>query len=157
MYATSEFNFSTTENGYLMFGNSLIRGLFLILLFPKIITVGRVWFNGTRHEGTSHHENDDNEIPSHPEDFGVAESGEEVPQEPIQAPPAEDEEDSGTGFDLFFVRWSLVVDSLVTFGAGFSSQGWQVYLGKRYHPALCPPPTPSASTTSTTTNFAATC
>ncbi|KAI1254536.1 hypothetical protein MGN70_003941 [Eutypa lata] len=130
MYATSDFNFSTTENGYLMFGNSLIRGLFLILMFPKIISVGRDWFNGTSHDSTTHdhdHEGNGSEIPTHPEDFDIAESGEEVPQEPIQSPEVE-EEDSGTGFDLFFVRWSLVVDSLVTFFAGFSSHGWQVYL-----------------------------
>lgn len=139
MYATSDFNFSTTENGYLMFGNSLIRGLFLILMFPKIISVGRDWFNGTSHDSTTHdhdHEGNGSEIPTHPEDFDIAESGEEVPQEPIQSPEVE-EEDSGTGFDLFFVRWSLVVDSLVTFFAGFSSHGWQVYLGKRLSNRLC--------------------
>ncbi|KAK7745095.1 hypothetical protein SLS62_009959 [Diatrype stigma] len=129
MYATSDFNFSTTENGYLMFGNSLIRGLFLILMFPKIISVGRDWFNGQSHESAAHHTHEDNgdDIPINPEDFDVAEGGGEVQQEPIQSPEVE-EEDSGTGFDLFFVRWSLVVDSLVTFFAGFSSSGWQVYL-----------------------------
>ncbi|KAL7623530.1 hypothetical protein AAE478_007213 [Parahypoxylon ruwenzoriense] len=125
MYATSEFNFGTTENGYLMFGNSAIRGVFLLFMFPKIIAVGRIWFNGTqcsietREEPESH-------IPINPEEFEAVEGG-EVPQEPVQA-PAPDEEDSGTGFDLFFVRWSLVIDSLVTFFAGFSTDGWQVYL-----------------------------
>ncbi|RYP67895.1 hypothetical protein DL771_007003 [Monosporascus sp. 5C6A] len=126
MYATSEFNFSTTENGYLMFGNSLIRGLFLILMFPKIISFGRDWFNGTPHSSEAHREHGA-ELPTNPEDFSIEGSGGGVPQEPIQTPEAE-EEDSGTGFDLFFVRWSLVVDSLVTFFAGFSSHGWQVYL-----------------------------
>ncbi|RYP76427.1 hypothetical protein DL769_003633 [Monosporascus sp. CRB-8-3] len=126
MYATSEFNFSTTENGYLMFGNSLIRGLFLILMFPKIISFVRDWFNGTQPSSETHRKHDAG-LPTNPEDFGIDGSGEEVPQEPIQTPETE-EEDSGTGFDLFFVRWSLVVDSLVTFFAGFSSHGWQVYL-----------------------------
>ncbi|RYP50920.1 hypothetical protein DL768_003645 [Monosporascus sp. mg162] len=126
MYATSKFNFSTAENGYLMFGNSLIRGLFLILMFPKIISFGRDWFNGTPRSSETHREHEA-ELPTNPEDFGIVGSGEDVPQEPIQMPEAE-EEDSGTGFDLFFVRWSLVVDSLVTFFAGFSSHGWQVYL-----------------------------
>ncbi|RYP03726.1 hypothetical protein DL764_004950 [Monosporascus ibericus] len=126
MYATSEFNFTTTENGYLMFGNSLIRGLFLILMFPKIISFGRDWFNGTPHSSETPRGHD-TELPTNPEDFGIEVSGEGVPQEPIQIPEPE-EEDSGTGFDLFFVRWSLVIDSLVTFFAGFSSHGWQVYL-----------------------------
>ncbi|GAW25309.1 putative major facilitator superfamily transporter [Rosellinia necatrix] len=132
MYATSEFHFNTTENGYLMFGTSLIRGLFLLFLFPKIIAVGRTWFNGRtqQDETTKRHPGDDDDddgiVPTNPEDFAAAEGG-EVPQEPVQSPDL-DEEDSGTGFDLLFVRWSLAVDSLVTLLAGFSSAGWQVYL-----------------------------
>ncbi|XXH03310.1 hypothetical protein Hte_009708 [Hypoxylon texense] len=126
MYATSEFNFGTTENGYLMFGNSAIRGIFLLLMFPKIISVGRIWFNGTSASTETRHAEPESHIPINPEDFEADEGG-EVPQEPIQAPDA-DEEDSGTGFDLFFVRWSLVIDSMVTFFAGFSTNGWQVYL-----------------------------
>ncbi|KAI0376187.1 major facilitator superfamily domain-containing protein [Hypomontagnella monticulosa] len=126
MYATSEFNFSTTENGYLMFGNSAIRGIFLLLLFPKIISTGRVWFNGTPASSEIKHPDPEIHIPIDPEEFEADEGG-EVPQEPIQ-PPDLDEEDSGTGFDLFFVRWSLIVDSMVTFFAGFSRNGWQVYL-----------------------------
>ncbi|KAI2464208.1 major facilitator superfamily domain-containing protein [Annulohypoxylon bovei var. microspora] len=124
MYATSEFNFGTTENGYLMFGNSAIRGIFLLLMFPKIISSGRNWFNGT--PAPAEHRESEVHIPINPEEFEAVEGG-EVPQEPVQAPEP-DEEDSGTGFDLFFVRWSLVVDSLVTFFAGFSTNGWQVYL-----------------------------
>ncbi|KAI1421160.1 major facilitator superfamily transporter [Xylaria sp. FL1777] len=128
MYATSVFDFNTTENGYLMFGNSLIRGLFLLFMFPKIITEGRIWFNrgSQQDERTEWHPTDDGAVPTNPEDFAAADGG-EVPQEPVQSPNL-DEEDSGTGFDLLFVRWSLVVDSLVTLFAGFSSAGWQVYL-----------------------------
>ncbi|KAI0973893.1 major facilitator superfamily transporter [Xylaria arbuscula] len=128
LYATSAFHFNTTENGYLMFGNSLIRGLFLLFIFPKIITDGRIWFNegSPQDEGTKSHPNDDDAIPTNPEDFVVADGG-NAPQEPVQS-PGFDEEDSGIGFDLLFVRWSLVIDSLVTLFAGFSSTGWQVYL-----------------------------
>ncbi len=128
MYAASIFHFNTTENGYLMFGISLIRGLFLLFVFPKIITEGRIWFNGgsQQDERLESHPNDDGAVSTNPEDFVLADEG-EVPQEPVQSPDL-DEEDSGTGFDLLFVRWSLVVDSLVTLFAGFSSAGWQVYL-----------------------------
>ncbi|KAI0880639.1 uncharacterized protein GGS22DRAFT_174411 [Annulohypoxylon maeteangense] len=126
MYGTSEFNFGTTENGYLMFGNSAIRGIFLLLMFPKIISSGRIWFNGTPAHTERRGSEPEFHIPVNPEDFEAVEGG-EVPQEPVQVPDPDDE-DSGTGFDLFFVRWSLVVDSLVTFFAGFSTDGWQVYL-----------------------------
>lgn len=111
-----------------MFGNSAIRGIFLLFMFPKIISAGRIWFNGTTTSTEGREPASECHIPTNPEDFEAAEGG-EVPQEPIEAPDL-DEEDSGTGFDLFFVRWSLVIDSLVTFFAGFSTDGWQVYLGK---------------------------
>lgn len=114
-----------------MSGNSLIRGLFLLILFPKIIFEGRSWFNNPERNPdhvAKPHQGD--EIPTRPQDFPAA-PGEEVPQEPVKAPePDEDEEDSGTGFDLLFVQWSLVVDSIVTAIAGFSSQGWQAYMGE---------------------------
>ncbi|KAI1350693.1 major facilitator superfamily transporter [Xylaria sp. FL0043] len=128
MYATSVFHFNTTENGYLMFGNSLIRGLFLLFIFPKIIKEGRAWFNKgiQQEERRERYPNDDGVLPTNPSDFAAADGG-EVPQEPVQS-PGPDEEDSGTGFDLLFVRWSLVIDSMVTLFAGFSSAGWQVYL-----------------------------
>ncbi|KAI4592664.1 hypothetical protein KJ359_010566 [Pestalotiopsis sp. 9143b] len=131
MYATSEFGFGTKENGWLMFGNGLIRGLFLLVMFPKIISVGRTWVNGTDEkphhvEAANGHADD---LPIEPRDF-AASPGEEVPQEPVKVPEPEEEEDEdvGTTFDLLFVRWSLVVDSIVTAIAGFSSQGWQVYM-----------------------------
>jgi hypothetical protein len=128
MYATAEFNFGTTENGWLMFGNSLIRGLFLIFAFPKIISAGRKWFNRQPNESGSAPQPSEGELPMEPGEIatGVVE---DVPQEPINPPEAE-EEDSGTEFDLLFVRWSLVVDSLVTALAGFSRHGWQAYLGE---------------------------
>ncbi|KAF7531114.1 hypothetical protein G7054_g9198 [Neopestalotiopsis clavispora] len=132
MYATSEFDFGTKENGWLMFGNALIRGLFLIVMFPKIISVGRTWLNGPSekpHGSSENADGDVDDVPTDPRDF-PASPGEEVPQEPIKAPEPEEEEDEdvGTGFDLMFVRWSLVVDTIVTAIAGFSSQGWQVYM-----------------------------
>ncbi|KAI1372564.1 hypothetical protein F4677DRAFT_248098 [Hypoxylon crocopeplum] len=126
MYGTSEFNFGTTENGFLMFGNSAIRGIFLLFMFPKIISAGRTWFNGAPPSTETTETEPECHIPTDPGEFEAVEGG-EVPQEPVQSPDP-DEEDSGTGFDLFFVRWSLVVDSLVTFSAAFSRNNWQVYL-----------------------------
>jgi hypothetical protein len=142
MYATSVFHFNTTDNGYLMFGISLIRGLFLLFLFPRIIKAGRIWFNGSARQAPSNG-NNGHDVPTHPEDFAAAEGG-EVPQEPVQSPG--DEEDSGTGFDLLFVRWGPVVDSLVMCFAGFSSAGWQVYLAGFLQP-FASGSAPAASTT----------
>ncbi|KAI0206976.1 major facilitator superfamily transporter [Astrocystis sublimbata] len=144
MYATSEFHFNTTENGYLMFGISSIRGLFLLFLFPKIITAGRAFFNGKttqpQDENTERQLVNGEVTPACPEDMGTAGAGggggeEEIEEEEalLQRGPEherneEEEEDTGTGFDLMFVRWSMAIDALVTLLAGFSSAAWQVYL-----------------------------
>ncbi|KAI0473071.1 major facilitator superfamily domain-containing protein [Xylariaceae sp. FL0804] len=160
LYATSEFGFGTTENGYLMFGNASMRGIFLLFVFPRIIDVGREWFNGTR-LGVAEDDDDPKPhdggagpllLPTSPEDFAAPRGAGEAPEEPITttvatttttttnttttttaaaahaAMDADDEEEvAGAGFDLLFVRWSLLVDALVTFLAGLSTSGWQVY------------------------------
>ncbi|KAI1879257.1 hypothetical protein JX265_002211 [Neoarthrinium moseri] len=105
MYATAEFGFGTTENGWLMFG--------------------RNWLNGTTQSDATTTNNVEH-LPTDPRDFDAS-PGEQVPQEPIEPPEPEDE-DTGTGFDLLFVRWSLVVDSIVTAIAGLSREGWQAYM-----------------------------
>jgi MFS family permease len=125
MYATSAFNFGTTENGALMFGNALIRGLFLILVFPRVISSGRAWFSGTNRKPPS---SEEVIIPTEPEEFEVP-AGQDAPLEPVNPPGTKDEAD-GIEFDLLFVRWSLLVDSVVTAIAGFSTQGWQAYMGE---------------------------
>ena len=43
MFATDVIDFGTTENGYLISVNSLVRGLFLTFAFPAIIHAGRKW------------------------------------------------------------------------------------------------------------------
>lgn len=165
-----------------MFGNSLIRGMFLIFVFPRIISRGRAWFNGSQAptdeptrasvgssstttivavnedengaDGQTYINGNGDAPPPSPIAFADVQAL-EVPQEPLtpaqtlnqpycdsttdatedvakSAQEDEDEdEDWGIGFDLFFVRWSLVVDSLVTFFAGFSSESWHVYLGTK--------------------------
>ncbi|KAH8754409.1 major facilitator superfamily domain-containing protein [Hyaloscypha sp. PMI_1271] len=45
MYSTDVLGFGTTENGYLISLNSLIRGIFLTLAFPRIIKAGRSWLD----------------------------------------------------------------------------------------------------------------
>lgn len=125
MYATAAFGFRPTDNGYLMASNALIRGLFLIFLFPRIISGGRRWYsNGRDTNSASNH----GAIPIAPEDFdpiaGIV--AEQEPAMPIQ----QAQDSSGSAFDLFFLRWSLVADGLVTASTAFASSSWQIYLGK---------------------------
>ncbi|GKT50029.1 uncharacterized protein ColSpa_10210 [Colletotrichum spaethianum] len=127
MYATSRFNFGTTENGILMSGNSWIRGIFLMFIFPEIIDSGRRWFASSSHSGALQKtltQDERNLIPTHPEDMDPA-PGLMNASEPTKAPPEEEDEDST--FDLFFLRWSLVVDGIVTSLAAWATKGWHVY------------------------------
>ncbi|KAI7550876.1 hypothetical protein KC331_g2905 [Hortaea werneckii] len=50
MYSTDVFGFGTSENGFLISINSLVRGFFLTFAFPHIISQGRKWLNkGPKH------------------------------------------------------------------------------------------------------------
>ncbi|CRK30964.1 hypothetical protein BN1723_003712 [Verticillium longisporum] len=129
MYATSRFDFGTTENGTLMAGNSLIRGVFLMFMFPKIIDLGRCWFasmaSRPHHESPVTDQLEDATIPTHAEDLDPL-PGLMNAEEPTNAPPEEEDEDST--FDLSFLRWSLVVDGIVTSISAWATKGWHMYL-----------------------------
>ncbi|CAK7227156.1 hypothetical protein SCUCBS95973_006447 [Sporothrix curviconia] len=60
-----------------------------------------------------HVEHDENDIESNDEDAAEA---------------AADEEKAAYAFDLFFLRWSLLVDGVITAGAALATQGWHMYL-----------------------------
>ncbi|KAL4877789.1 hypothetical protein BJY04DRAFT_221755 [Aspergillus karnatakaensis] len=125
MYATAVFNFQPTENGYLMATNSVIRGIFLFFLFPKIISAGRRWFS-TKGEKTTTVQDSPVPIPTHPEDFDPV-AGILSEQEPPK-PLVPVERAGGQEFDLFFLRWSLLVDGLATAYTAFATAGWQIYI-----------------------------
>lgn len=92
------------------------------------------------------------EIPTEPEQFD-APMGTQIEEEPIlvrvstaerrhvpvdvdeddsdaedAALAAADEEKAAYAFDLFFLRWSLLVDGIITAGAALATQGWHMYL-----------------------------
>lgn len=131
MYSTDVFGFGTTENGYLVALNSLIRGCFLTLVFPKIISAGRKWLDKREQKDTSPHlKTDDSgipDLPTDPQEFAAVPGLENEDQEPIQPPRLSDEQES-FHFDLLFTKYSLVVDGILTGSAMFTRQGWQMYL-----------------------------
>lgn len=161
MYATATFNFNQANNGWLMSGNSFMRAIFLIFMFPRIIDAGRAWFTrlaqeersllspnkkpAKRTRTTSHIIIDD--LPTEPAQFD-APTGTLLEEEPllVRVPTTErirdeghssgeESEDTATedekaayAFDLFFLRWSLLVDGVITAGAALATQGWHMYL-----------------------------
>ncbi|KAL4900086.1 hypothetical protein BDW74DRAFT_183042 [Aspergillus multicolor] len=125
MYATAVFAFQPTENGYLMATNSLIRGIFLILFFPRIITAGRKWFSKPLQENDINDSVSAKGLPTDPEDFAPPSVlADQEAAKPL--PPAKEE--TGQAFDLFFLRWSLLVDGLATTYTAFATVGWHIYI-----------------------------
>ncbi|KAK6397853.1 hypothetical protein LTR65_005101 [Meristemomyces frigidus] len=127
MYATAAFHFRPSDNGYLMSVNSLIRGLFLIFVFPSMISAGRRWFSGPdSQECRGAKPVNEASLPTHPEDFDPPQGI--LPElEPLK-PPETIAAGAGCAFDLFFLRWSLVVDGLVTAYTAFATRSWHIYL-----------------------------
>ncbi|KAK5653415.1 hypothetical protein OQA88_8900 [Cercophora sp. LCS_1] len=135
MYATAVFQFHQGDNGWLMSGFALMRAMFLLFLFPRIINHGRAWYmkrhppNSSNWLPRTNTRGDEAspvaDLPTHPEQL-VAPIGTHAEEEPVAPDPAK--EDEGTGFDLFFLRWSLVADGLLTTGAAFATTKWHIYL-----------------------------
>lgn len=133
MYATAAFDFDQSDNGWLMFEFAFMRSVFLILLFPRIISFGRSLMK--RNSTPSPAESDassvataDERMPTEPGDFDAA-TGEQADIEPTQPVPMGLHHEVGH-FDLVFLRWSLVVDGALTTVVAFATKRWHIYLGK---------------------------
>ncbi|TVY90220.1 Major facilitator-type transporter [Lachnellula willkommii] len=130
MYATDIYDFGTSENGYLISLNSFIRGLFLTLAFPKVISAGRKWFAGsTLSKPTDTAPPKDSPIPdvTHQQNDLAALEAMNDEEEPVEPPELVGERET-FAFDLVYTRYSLLADGVLTGAAAFVSQGWQMYL-----------------------------
>jgi Major Facilitator Superfamily len=142
MYSTDVLGFKTTENSILISLNSMLRGLFLTLAFPRIIKVGRKWIkrkdaraktssNPSSGTATPANQEEDADFPTQPQEFAATEPMDdaEEPVEPIPIRHRRRKEDEETfAFDLLFTRWSLLVDGVLTGLATFAREGWQIYV-----------------------------
>jgi MFS family permease len=141
MYATDIYDFGATENGYLISLNSFIRGIFLTMVFPRIISAGRTCLTTPKLLKTESSESDplisiDEAIPSlphSPNDFAASGTGfGNTDEEPIEPPKLKlhrpEIEQETFAFDLLYARYSLLIDAILTGAATFVNQGWQLYL-----------------------------
>lgn len=128
MYSTDFFDFGTTENGWLICINSLIRGIFLTFAFPPIIAYGRQWHDAGRQpaDDVSPEDSGIPDLPVDPEAVASA-SGPDGESE-AREPPKPTDERTSFGFDLFFTRYSLILDGALTGLCTFVTEGWQLYL-----------------------------
>ncbi|KAF2166355.1 hypothetical protein M409DRAFT_55197 [Zasmidium cellare ATCC 36951] len=134
MYATDVLDFGTTENGWLIALNSLVRGLFLTFAFPAIITNGRKWLDRRRRLPQSDkltREHSTSTIPDIPTDPNTIEPGPieaETDLEPTEPPQPSPGEEESFQFDLLYARYSILIDGILTALATFATQGWQLYI-----------------------------
>lgn len=152
MYATAYFDFSQADNGWLMSGNALMRSFFLFFIFPRIIDAGRRWWvsgagqhgagapSRRRGAGDAGEESDAlTRIPSRPEEIDAPMAGNQAEEEPLAQQQAKgssyEEERAACRFDLFFLRWSLVVDGILTAGVVLCTKKWHIYLGELSSPS----------------------
>ncbi|KAK4622458.1 hypothetical protein CLAFUR0_06583, partial [Fulvia fulva] len=130
MFATDVLDFGTTENGYLISVNSLVRGLFLTFAFPAIIHGGRNWMDnrdGNRAEKLTRRSSIMSEPPLNLEDYEPGPIEGDADHEPLH-PPAPNEKEESFQFDLIYTRYSILVDGILTALATFATQGWQLYI-----------------------------
>ncbi|CAO2648697.1 Nn.00g079640.m01.CDS01 [Neocucurbitaria sp. VM-36] len=130
MYATAEFNFGPKENGGLIFLYSSLRGAFLSLVFPRIVVVGRKWLGSDDQKELSEEEGEEErESPNdvHPPTPAEIETVDPMENEEPANPPPRDEQET-FAFDLFYARFSLLLDGILTGLAVFVSEGWQMYV-----------------------------
>ncbi|KAF2727847.1 MFS general substrate transporter [Polyplosphaeria fusca] len=135
MYSTNDFGFGTEANGWLIFIYSSLRGLFLSLVFPRIISAGRKW-TAKREERDGKKEERERlktaDVP-HMDDLPTEANGIEGLEpmendgEPVNPPQRTDEKET-FDFDLYYARFSLLLDGILTGLATFVFRGWHLYL-----------------------------
>ena len=136
MYATDLFGFRTRRNSYLVFLHTFLRGLFLYLAFPRIISLGRRWMEKRdtariAASTSSTPPQSGTATPNTYAQFATAIEQDEEEQDvlPPKPPPGTSSTDSETfAFDLIYTRFSLLADGILTLAASFVSAGWQMYL-----------------------------
>lgn len=145
MYATDIFDFGTSENSELISLNFAVRATFLTFAFPMIIGHGRKWMKRRgKRQNKSYESNklengsgSEDVIPTDPDQLAATalptgEANAAEPEEPLrristtQSVRAEREE--SFEFDLFYTRYSLILDGVLTSLATFTGQGWQMYV-----------------------------
>lgn len=108
LYATDVFGFGTKQNGWLIFIFSLLRSVFLTLIFPQLIALGR-------------------RLTSNKQENALRPSEE---QPLLSTPPTDPQAKSQQtfAFDLTYTKASLLADGFLTLLCSFVHQGWQMYL-----------------------------
>ncbi|KAI0149228.1 hypothetical protein BJ166DRAFT_537126 [Pestalotiopsis sp. NC0098] len=127
MYSIMKLEFVPTMNSAFMFMTFTVRGVYLMFVFPQIIKWGRRWFAKSEAAAQSGPVLTET-IPTEPRDLGLLEALPEAETLETTNPPKPVDEDAGAAFDLFFLRWSMLGDAIVTGCIGFAALPWHIFL-----------------------------
>lgn len=130
MYSTDVFGFGTSENGLLISVNSLVRGVFLTLAFPAIISSGRKWIECCTKQPLDKIVAEDARICNNPPDANQVTPNPGALENPGESrePEHSDKREDSLQFDLVFTQYSLILDGILTGLAYFTNKGWQMYV-----------------------------
>jgi hypothetical protein len=130
VYSTDVFGFGTRDNGYLISLNSLLRGIFLTFIFPRIIAFGRKKLARRQDAKAATSAATSGVVTpndaANPSEIETADAMENE-QEPLQPVKLQSKQET-FDFDLVYARYSLLLDGILTGAATFIQQGWQIYL-----------------------------
>ncbi|TXT08630.1 hypothetical protein VHUM_02758 [Vanrija humicola] len=135
LVGTNLFGFTPDTSGYMMTLTLVVRVFFLSLCFPRIITVGRRWFSSAAASPLPPPASvptpsppSPKSQPAHPEDADQAEAADAAGQPAADTAPELTDTAHGAAFDLVFLRYSILLDGVLTGATTFLSRGWHVYL-----------------------------
>jgi hypothetical protein len=128
MYATDVFGFGTKRNSYLVASHQFLRGLYLTAAFPRIIKLGRGLMEKREDAATKTTASATTSGTATPsEQAQLVNAMQDEEQEDVDPPRRADEHET-FDFDLIYTRASILIDGILTAGAAFVSEGWQMYL-----------------------------
>ena len=122
MYATGTFGFQASENSRLVGLNFVVRAIFLSFGFPAIIEGGRRWLNPRQQEA----EHRSSGYPDCHNDNHCTHGDDSACRDDASRGVGTGEQES-FAFDLFYTRYSLILDGVLTGLATFTTAGWQMY------------------------------
>ncbi|WWC87011.1 uncharacterized protein L201_001894 [Kwoniella dendrophila CBS 6074] len=130
LVGTDVFGFTPNESGMMLSGNLFVRAIFLSICFPRIITYGRKLLSHRTALSTTDISSSDEGYAeeNHLEESAQAEQPDDlgVPRDDQARRPTDLLH--GSTFDLYFLRWSIFIDGLLTGLTTLSTKGWHLYL-----------------------------
>ncbi|ORY30984.1 major facilitator superfamily domain-containing protein [Naematelia encephala] len=123
LVGTNVFGFLPAESGYMLSLTLLVKSMFLSILFPRIISAGRRFIS--HNPSLPPAEAAEEDRPDFAEEADPP-ATDQVAQH--DAPRAAADVPHGSKFDLYFLRWSIFLDGLLTACVALSTHGWHLYV-----------------------------